>query len=78
MLDDYDHQRIQKPKGQTEAYKLSYEECREFIDNMRFSKDSELLEREKDGMFKSAIGAIYQTAFGEDVYPSMEEEIIKK
>ena len=74
LLDDYDHQRIQKPKGQTKAYKLSYEECREFVDNMCFNEDSELFGKEKDGMFKSAIGAIHQTAFGKDVYPSLEEK----
>jgi len=74
MLDDYDHQRIQKPKGRDEAYTLSYKECRTFVDGMSFNEDSELFGKEKDGMFKSAIGAIYQTAGGKDVYPSMEEK----
>ncbi len=74
LLDDYDHQRISRPKGEAAAYVLTYEECREFIDGMKFSADSDLFGNEKDDSFKSSISSIYQTFFGEDLYPSMEEK----
>ena len=74
LLDDYDHQCIPKPRGSEATYVISYEECRELIDNMKFSADSDLFGNEKDDSFKASIAAIYQTFFGEDVYPSLEEK----
>lgn len=74
LLDDYDHQCIAKPKGSEATYVITYEECRELIDNMKFSADSDLFGNEKDDSFKASIAAIYQTFFGEDVYPSLEEK----
>lgn len=38
LLDDYDHQRIPRPKGSQPIYVLDYDECREIIASMRFSK----------------------------------------
>ena len=72
LLDDYDHQCLKTPKGNSKYEKLSYEECRNIIDNMKF--DSSLFGVEKDGSFKSSINAIYQSAFGEDVYKTVEEK----
>lgn len=74
LLDDYDHQCIAKPRGSEATYVISYEECRELIDNMKFAADSDLFGNEKDDSFKASIAAIYQTFFGEDVYPSLEEK----
>lgn len=74
LLDDYDHQRIGKPKGNLSTYVISYEECREVISRMKFGTDSDLFGNEKDDSFKGSIGAIYQTFAGEDVYPSVEEK----
>ncbi len=74
LLDDYDHQCIPKPRGSEATYVISYEECRELIDGMKFNADSDLFGNEKDDSFKASIAAIYQTFFGEDVYPSLEEK----
>ena len=74
MLDDYDHQTLIKPKGNESTYVLTYEECRNIIDNMKFTGSSELFGNEKDDSFKSSIATIYQTFGGEDVYPSLEEK----
>lgn len=35
---------------------------------------SSLFGREKDGSFHGALNAVYQTAFGIDIYPSIEEK----
>lgn len=74
LLDDYDHQKIEKPKGNTATYTLGYEECRKVIDGMKFGSESELFGNEKDDSFKSSINAIYQTFGGQDVYPTLEEK----
>ena len=74
LLDDYDHQRIIKPKGNASIYILSYEECKNVISTMKFNSDSVLFGNEKDESFKSSIGSIYQTFVGVDVYPSVEEK----
>ena len=74
LLDDYDHQKIEMPKGNTATYTLTYQECRKVIDGMRFGSESELFGNEKDDSFKSSISAIYQTFGGQDVYPTLEEK----
>lgn len=74
LLDDYDHQKIEKPKGNTATYTLTYEKCRKVINGMRFGSESELFGNEKDDSFKSSINAIYQTFGGQDVYPTLEEK----
>ena len=74
LLDGYDHQTIGKPKAKGRSVKLSYEECRRFIDAMKFSADSALFGNEKDGSFKSALGAVYQSFGGKDLYPSAQEK----
>lgn len=74
LLDDYDHQCMKRPQGSKATYVLSYEECRNLIDHMRFNADSDLFGHEKDDSFKGSIGNIYQSFGGEDVYPSLEEK----
>ncbi len=74
LLDDYDHQRVTKPKGNKDTYRLTYEECREVIDRMKFAAQSDLFGNEKDDSFKGSIGNIYQSFDGRDVYPSLEEK----
>lgn len=72
LLDDYDHQTLSKPDGTLGCYRITYEECRKIIDSMKF--ESTIFGVEKDGSFNSSINAIYQSAFGEDIYKSIEEK----
>ncbi|MBR3222252.1 MAG: virulence protein RhuM/Fic/DOC family protein [Kiritimatiellae bacterium] len=74
LLDGYDHQTIEKPKTRGRSVALTYEECRRFIDGMKFAADSPLFGNEKDGSFKSALGAVYQSFGGKDLYPSSQEK----
>lgn len=74
LLDDYDHQTMNRPSGNKAVYVLSYEECRKIIDTMKYSADSDIFGNEKDDSFKGSIGNIYQSFGGEDVYPSLEEK----
>lgn len=76
VLDDYDHGRTKiKSATAKECYQLTYEEGLRVIDQMRqkFGAGG-LFGNEKDASFKSAIGAVYQTFSGKDLYPSVEEK----
>lgn len=75
LLDKYDHQCITAPEGSKCTYWLKYDECMQFIKNMEFSASSEIFGLEKEpGKLESILSAIYQTAFGQDVYPTLEEK----
>ncbi len=75
ILDEYDHQNVKmRDTTKREAYVLTYEEAVEVINSMKTEFSSGLFGNEKDESFKGSLGAIYQTAFGEEVYPSIEEK----
>lgn len=74
LLDSYDHQRMIRPSGNEATYVLTYEECRNVIDTMRFGNESELFGKEKDDSFKGSIGNIYQSYAGKEIYTSLEEK----
>lgn len=74
LLDAYDHQNIIRPKGSEAIYVLTYAECIEVIDSMKFNEKSDLFGNEKDDSFRGSIGAIYQSFDGTDVYLSLEEK----
>ena len=65
---------MKRPNGSKTVYILSYEECRQVIDSMKFSADSDLFGNEKDDSFKGSIGNIYQSFAGQDIYPTLEEK----
>ena len=74
LLDDYDHQRIDRPAGEHPIYVLGYEECMNLIQSMRFARESDIFGVEKDDSFRSSIAAIYQSFDGKDLYPSIQEK----
>lgn len=74
LLDDYDHRRLSRPKGNEATYILKYEECMQVIHSMCFATSTELFGKEKDDSFKGSIGNIYQSFTGVDLYPSLEEK----
>ena len=77
LLDNYDHQVVTKPEGlKKDIYQLTYEECRELIASMSFGSSSTIFGHEKsEGALKGIIDSVYQSAFGEDAYPSIEEKV---
>lgn len=75
LLDKYDHQCITAPEGSKCTYWLKYDECMQLIKNMEFSASSKIFGLEKEpGKLESILSAIYQTAFGQEVYPTLEEK----
>ena len=47
LLDDYDHQCLVRPKGNKEYVQLSYEECKEIINSMKFGLSSDVFGTER-------------------------------
>ena len=75
LLDDYDHQCLVRPKGNNGYVQLSYEECKEIINSMKFGLFSDVFGTEKTkGVLEGILGSVYQSVFGEDVYPTVEEK----
>lgn len=74
LLDDYDHQVVKKPKGTKCSSMITYENCLDLIDLLRFNNDSELFGLERNKGLKSIIDNIYQSFGGEDVYPTIQEK----
>ena len=74
LLDDYDHRTLKKVKGQESEKIITYEECMNVIDKLRFNNESSLFALERNNGFKSIINDIYQSFAGKDVYPTKEEK----
>ena len=73
-LDRYDHGTlaVEDTSGPT-TFALDYQQAISVVQSMKGGFDG-LFGQEKDQGFKSALGAIYQTFDGKDVYPSIEEK----
>lgn len=75
LLDQYDHHALKKPGGNKPVYRITYEECASMVSQMRTSFDTDVFGVEKeDGKVEGIIAAVYQSIFGEDAYPSLEEK----
>ena len=75
LLDQYDHQTLTKPLGNKPIYRITYEECVAMVSKMRDSFNTDVFGVEKEtGKVKGIIEAVYQSVFGEDAYPSIEEK----
>ncbi|MBE5857141.1 MAG: phosphoribosylaminoimidazolesuccinocarboxamide synthase [Lachnospiraceae bacterium] len=75
LLDQYDHQSLTKPEGENPVYRITYADCRRMVDSMEDTFKSDVFGVEKEaGKVEGIIAAVYQSVFGGDVYPSLEEK----
>ena len=74
LLDDYDYKRINKPKGITNNKIITYEECIDVINKLKFNSESSLFALERNKGLKEIIETIYSTFDGKDLYPTIEEK----
>ena len=76
LLDDYDHQRVGlRGVSARKTRPVSPEEARRLVNQMRGKfGGSALLGKERGHGLEGALGAIFQTFGGKDVYPSLEEK----
>ena len=70
LLDQYDH-----PTGNKPIYRITYEECVEMVGKMQDTFNTDVFGIEKEnGKVAGIIAAVYQSAFGQEAYPSVEEK----
>lgn len=74
LLDDYDHRAFKKIEGTTSDKKITYEDCINIIETLRFNEKSDIFALERDKGLKSVIANIYQSFDNKDVYPTLEEK----
>ncbi len=75
LLDQYDHQSIAKPEGKSPVYRITYDDCMTMVSHMKDSFETDVFGVEKEvGKVNGIISAIYQSAFGQDAYPTIEEK----
>ena len=75
LLEKYDKKSIDDFDGLQTDYKLSYEEVKEVLKNLKKElNESELFANEKAGELKGIIDNIYQTFGGVELYPSIEDK----
>lgn len=75
LLDQYDHQEVKEIKGTKSSSTLDYQEAREIINSMHFNDSSSVFGVEKEeGKLNGILQTIEQTAFGENIYSSLEEK----
>lgn len=69
LLDQYDHQSLEKPAGNKPIYRITYEECRSMVNAMEdtFKSDVFGVEKEK-GKVEGILAAVYQNVFGGDEF----------
>ena len=74
LLNDYDNRKISKPSGTTSNNKITYKECINIINNLKYKVNSNLFALERNEGLKEIIGTIYQTFNGIDLYSTIEEK----
>ena len=75
LLDQYDHQALSKPDGNKPVYRITHEDCVHMVAKMRDSFNTDVFGVEKEsGKVAGIIAAVYQSVFGQDAYPSVEEK----
>ena len=75
LLDRYDHEELTLDGlTEKEVNKVTTGEIHKIIDEMRTDFSTDLFGVEREGSFLNSIENVYQSAFGEDIYPGLEEK----
>ena len=74
LLDDYDHHTLKKIQGTKSSEKITYKDCINIINTLKFNEKSNIFALERDKGLESIINNIYQTWNGEDIYQTVEEK----
>lgn len=74
LLDDYDHKTLKLKKESISDKVITYDECKNLINTLRFNEESDIFALERNEGLSSIINTLYQTYDGKDVYHSLEEK----
>lgn len=60
LLDQYDHQSLEKPEGSSPIYRITYKDCREMVNHMEDTFKSDVFGVEKEnGKVEGILAAVY-------------------
>ena len=76
MLDDYDHGRLKKIKGEVSSRQVTYANCLEIIDLLKYGNDSNLFALERNYGLESIINNIYISFDDKEVYETTIEKAV--
>lgn len=72
LLDQYDHQALEKPEGKPPIYRITYADCKDMVARMENVFKSDVFGVEKEpGKVDGILAAVYQDVFGGEVNPSL-------
>ncbi len=79
LLESYDKATIEDFDGKTTSYKLTYDETKDVLSQLKTNlmakkEATELFANEKDDQLSGIIGNLYQTFAGAELYPSIEDK----
>ena len=74
LLNEFDHNNIKNNKGFSDSKTIQYDDCRKIIDNLKYSKTSEVFGVERGESFKGILGNIYQSFDNQDIYKTVQEK----
>jgi len=79
LLEGYDKSSIEDFQGRTSEYKLTYNEVKNVLAELKKTlikrgEATQLFANEKDNELSGIIGNLYQTFGGEELYPSIEDK----
>ena len=60
--------KINKPRGNINNKEITYDNCKDIINNLKFNENSNLFALERNEELKGILGAIYQTFYDKEVY----------
>ena len=79
VLEKYDKEKLQKPKGKKDSFVLEYKKCLEIITELKKEliakkEAGDIFGMERSSAFESIIKNLYQTFGGKELYKNLEEE----
>lgn len=74
ILDNYDHRNFEKTKGRKSNKMITYQNCLDLIDLLKFNENSGIFALERNKGLNSIINNIYQSFDGNDVYQTIGEK----
>lgn len=79
ILERYDKEKLQKPKGRKDSFALEYENCLEIITELKKEliarkEASDIFGAERNSAFESVVKNLYQTFDSKELYKNLDEK----
>lgn len=79
ILEGYDKEKLQKPKGKKDSFVLKYQNCLDIIFELRKNliakkEAGDIFGTERSGAFESVVKNLYQTFGGKELYKNLDEK----